>query len=182
MKVILPKTRVDPELYRHKKLFFLAGPVRGGGDWQQHMCKELDQLLVDYVVAIPQRYSDDHPLQQYRLSGDENGFSRQLDWESFYLDEASRSGGVVFWLGFENAESPHPGPEPYAMDTRGELGEWRTHKQYRPDVRLFIGADERFYGLSQIERNCKRQIGPDFRIYPSMRELAHAAAGYGAVR
>ncbi len=175
MEIILPKTFVAEDAYKDKRLFFLAGPVRGGGDWQWKMVTELYMCAPDSIVAIPQRYEETHPLNQARMDGDETKFERQLAWEQYYLRAASRSGGVVFWLPCESTENPHPGPEPYGMDTRGELGEWRTRKEYEPDVRLFIGGDPLFHGFSQIQRNCWEQLGKDFPFYSSLRDLAQAA-------
>lgn len=175
MQIILPKTFVAEEIYTKTRLYFLAGPVRGGGDWQFAMCKNLNMYTSDCIVAVPQRYPEEHQLQKLRMRGDDTRFERQLAWEQHYLRAASRSGGVIFWLPCESKGDPHPGPEPYAMDTRGELGEWRTRKEYDPSIRLFIGGSTEFFGFSQIERNCRLQLGNDFPIYSSLRDLACAA-------
>lgn len=178
MRIILPKTSVNPGFYQNKRnLFFLAGPVRGGGDWQYRMCLELDALMPNCIIAVPQRYDESHPLQEFRIPKSEDpDFPRQLAWEAYYLNAASRSGGIIFWYGCESKTDPHPGPDYYSQQTRDETGEWRTHKQYRPnDVRLFMGAEEEYRGLDELKWNCARQLGTKFPIYSTMRDVATAA-------
>ena len=176
IQVILPKSLVawDDSL----PLFFLAGPVRGGGDWQQKMCRELQKRLTDFYVAIPCRYTDSHPLWHSRAPGSENFFNRQLEWERNYLECAGEDTGigcVIFWLACESKTAPHPGPEPYAMDTRRELGEWCGRMFYNESVRVVIGAEKEFLGLSQIQRCYDEVSGDKFPIYPTMEATVEAA-------
>lgn len=173
MRVILPKTFV--ELGPSSKLFFLAGPVRGGGDWQYQCCLELAKHLSDFTVAIPTRYGTDHPLMAYRVPGDENMFDRQLTWERYYLEFAANWGCILFWLPEEDKEHPHPGPEPYGMDTRGELGEWRGQMMYSGSYRVVIGAEAGFHGLSQIQRNFDQALKRKFTIHETLEATVAAA-------
>jgi hypothetical protein len=111
------------------------------------------------------------------MEGQEDKFPRQLDWERFYLNEAGihrRRGCIIFWLGCESKELPHPGPEPYGMDTRGELGEWRGRMMHE-SVALVIGAEDNFYGLSQIERNFTQALNSKIRISDSLEATADSA-------
>ncbi len=178
MRLILPKTFVKPEEIGGAPFFFLAGPIRGGGDWQHKMSLVLDEKTGgDCIIANPSRYTDTHPLWKYRMSGQEDKFARQLDWERFYLDEAGiyrKRGCIIFWLGCEDKEKPHPGPEPYAMDTRGELGEWRGRMRHE-SVALVIGGEEKFFGLSQIQRNFTQSLGLVFHIENTLEATADAA-------
>ncbi len=161
-------------------LFFLAGPVRGGGDWQHKMCLALgkQRWVENCIIVCPCRWDERHPLAEHFVEGPENCFGRQLDWERHYLELAGthkNPGCIVFWLGCESVELPHPGPEPYAMDTRGELGEWRWRMKTEK-ARVVIGAESSFLGLSQIQRNFSQALGYDFPIYDSMEKTARAAA------
>ena len=129
------------------------------------------------VVACPCRWQESHPLAGSFLKGHEHFFSRQLAWERHYLELAATDrnpGCIIFWLPNESAESPHPGPEPYAMDTRGELGEWRWRMKTE-GARVVIGAELGFYGLSQIEYNFSIALGDDMPIYASIEATAKAA-------
>lgn len=178
MKLILPKTFVESERIGGAPFFFLAGPIRGGGDWQHKMALILDEKTGgDCIIANPCRYTDTHPLWKYRMGGQEDKFPRQLDWERFYLDEAGihrRRGCIIFWLPCESTAEPHPGPEPYAMDTRGELGEWRGRMRHE-SVSLVVGGEEKFFGLSQIQRNFTQALSWVFHLEISLEATADAA-------
>lgn len=163
-----------------RPLFFLAGPVRGGGDWQHQMCLLLEKRkhVENCVIVCPCRWGEEHPLASRFVQGPDNVFARQLNWERHYLELAGlhrKPGCIVFWLGCESKEAPHPGPEPYGMDTRGELGEWRWRMKTE-NARVVIGADADFFGLSQIQRNFSQALGYDFPIYQTLGETAKAAS------
>lgn len=176
MKIILPKT-----FYEKKDdlpVFFLAGPVRGGDDWQQACCREIQKYISDFYIAIPyyhKELSEDHPFIALRVMGDENYFERQLNWERYYLDLASTNGCVIFWLPVESTINPRIGGGPYATDTRGELGEWRGRLMNNPKLKVVVGGDADFISMSQIERNFKLAVRPDFPIYATLAETVKAA-------
>ena len=188
MIIILPNDRVDIS-WPSFSLFFLAGPVLGGGDWQYKMCQHLEtetrrpqgRVYGGLYVAIPCRYPLSHPLRQMQCEGTPKGapFSQQLDWERYYLDYApcTRNGRIIFWLACESKTEPRNDGNPYARDTYGELGEWRGRMMSDTSLksRVFIGAEEGFPGLDQIRRNFKAALGVDFRIYSTMQEVARAA-------
>lgn len=179
MRIIVPKRFVTPNY----PLFFLAGPVRGGGDWQADMFRTLQRFLPRErgTAVSPCRWGKDpkHPLTGSFAQGPEERFEHQLDWERYYLERAglptNKPGCIIFWLPLESQTHPHPGPEPYAMDTRGELGEWRGRMMHNPRIHLVIGADPKFLGLSQIRRNFSAALGYTFPIYHTMEETARAA-------
>lgn len=179
MKVILPKGHSDIFRIWGTPVFFLAGPVVGGDDWQYRMCRLLqERVFGDFFVAIPCRYSADHPLQIFRAEETGQPFDRQLTWERYYLDcasQPSQPGCIIFWLPCESQVSPRSDGLPYAMDTRGELGEWRGRLMYNSRLSVVVGAEENFPGLSQIQRNFDQALGRDFPICGSMEETADAA-------
>lgn len=178
MRVILPRNliKLDPS---YGPLFFLAGPVRGGGDWQAQCCDELLSIVPHFYVAIPCRYPDNHPLMRSRVSVTENQFGRQLPWEQHYIDiaaaHATIRGCIIFWLALESETNPHPGPEPYAMDTRRELGTCIGRLMHEPSLRVVIGAEDGFLGLDQIQRSFSFVTKTDFPIYGTLEETVHAA-------
>lgn len=180
MKILVPNRYLEVNnktVTRESPLIFLAGPVRGGGDWQVPMSHILEQKLPGCTLAIPCRWGSDHMLYTYFAGEDTKKFARQLNWERFYLQEAGigeNPGCILFWLGLESRDHPHPGPEPYSMDTRGELGEWRARMKFE-SARVVIGAEEGYHGLSQIQRNFSEMLGYDFPIYPTLAATAEAA-------
>lgn len=184
MQILLPRRWISVGDIANESivrpLFFLGGPVRGGGDWQAEMALELEKqkMVENCIVACPCRWGSDHTLAQKFIAGQEHTFARQLDWERHYYmlaaTHARIPGCIVCYLPLESETDPHPGPEPYAMDTRGELGEWRMRMEV-DGARLVLGADPNFLGLSQIQRNFSAVLGYDFPVYHSIRETARAA-------
>ncbi len=163
---------IDPA---YGPLFFLAGPIRGGDDWQATCCEELREHLSSFYAAVPCRYQDTHHLARFFADSEEYYFDRQLTWERHYLDAAAAAGCVIFWLPCESKEWPRTGKDPYAMDTRGELGEWRGRLMHDPALRVVIGAEPGFPGLSQIQRNFNLATKSDFPVYSTLEETVAAA-------
>ena len=63
MKILLPKTLLEEtEEFLSLPLFFLAGPILGGGDWHARMSEILTQKAGDCIIVNPSRYSEDHSL------------------------------------------------------------------------------------------------------------------------
>jgi hypothetical protein len=178
MKILIPKRNyeIDPAF---GSLFFLAGPVRGGDDWQKKFYELLKTKLDQFYVAIP--YYHVPGMQKFDLldhaeEGSGDDFPRQLDWERFYLEKAATQGCVVFWLPEESKHDPRPKEEgAYATDTRGEMGRWSVHKKYHPEYKLVVGGEATFPGLSQIQRNLNADVGCDFPIYNTLEETVDAA-------
>jgi hypothetical protein len=181
MQILLPKGFVDPTGPGMKDvpIFFLGGPVRGGGDWQSKMALMLADLVGgDCLIAIPARWRWEHPLAHRIVPTDrKSDFPRQLNWERYYLNHAGyhpRPGCIVFWLAVQR--EPRPIEDgPYAQDTYGELGEWRGRMMCNPSIRFVAGAEATFPGLSQIQRNFDMALGYDFPIRKTMEETAAAA-------
>lgn len=179
MSVILPKN--SPTGWEGP-LIFLAGPVRGGGDWQYQAYTEIEQQLDHFEVAIPMRYEKDypgHPLlgKQAPSTSGSPVFPRQLAWENYYMRRASKHGCLMFWLAFESEEHPHPGPEPFAMDSRREIGKWTAYLEHNPELKVVVGADPRFYGLDQIQRELNDTLGDGlhFPIHSTLEDTVRAA-------
>ncbi len=176
MKIVLPKTLCDIDL-SYGPFFFLAGPVHGGDDWQAKCCWEIRSHILNFYAALPCRYMETHALVSFRQIGKENYFDRQLTWERHYLELAATAtnGCLIFWLPCESKANPRVDGEPYAMDTRGELGEWRGRMMFDNNLRVVVGAGAGFPGLSQIQRNFNQALGIDFPIYPTLAETVAAA-------
>jgi hypothetical protein len=172
MRILLPKNLYDLRS-DWGPLFFLAGPTLGAGDWRRTFCKELEKISPNFCAALPCRYRTRHPLMRYHIKGKRNYFDRQLTWERFYLHRADC---IVFWLPCESKKRPRKDKNPYAMDTRGELGEWRGHLVHNPNLKVIVGAEPDFPGLSQIQRNFNLALRMDFPIYPTLAQTAAAAA------
>lgn len=178
MQIILPKKYLANKDHMHQRWYFLAGPIQGGGDWQTEMCQHIQRFDQDAIVACPCPWGDTHPLAECFTGFDDGRFKTQLDWERYYLELAGTSkligGCIIFWLPKESTEMPHPGPGPYARDTRGELGEWRMRMKYEK-ARVAIGGEKEFHGLDVIKRNFEAVLGEKFSIFPTIEWTARNA-------
>lgn len=179
MHLILPKALPDinKDPFLSMPLFFLAGPIKGGGDWQARMCELLANKFEDCIVANPCRYDALHPLYQYRLPGVEQ-WDRQRGWERYFLQKAGlewKRGCIIFYLPLESRECPRDDGLPYAMDTRGEIGEWRTHMMYDANTRVVFGAEDGFPGLRTIEYDNEQVLQGRLQTLEGMETVVAAA-------
>lgn len=177
MRAILPKERVDIFPRLHLPFFYFAGPNFGGSDWQWRMSQYLASRLSDFTIATPScrfQPGSDHPFLEKAVPGDGEPFPRQLPWERHYMTLAATYGCLVFWLPVESTDDPRHDGLPYAMDTRGELGEWRGRMAYGRETRIVVGAENGFPGLSVIERNFQA-VTSNFVLHPTLEATADAA-------
>jgi len=155
MKIVVPNKFVRTG---KGKVFFLAGPVLGGGDWQAEAVQILNAggyLKPRDTVAIPyfDRKGRSFPLYEAnKWVGQAGHFGNQLDWERHYIQESGNKGCLIFWLPEESTEDPRPGGG-YAQDTRGELARFSVWRGVSPEFRVVVGAQKGFPGLSTLERN-----------------------------
>jgi hypothetical protein len=164
--LVLPKNLIDHE---NKPVFFLAGPVLGGGDWQSKAYFLLKEKL-DCIIAIPQLYPEGQPILTDLLPA-QSKFADPLNWERHYMDLSATTGCLIFWLGAENETNPRSDGKPYAMSTRGELGEWSYRLKHDTNLRVVVGADPDFPGLRHIQKS----FGQGFPIYKTLDETIEAA-------
>ncbi len=181
-KLILPNSAVFIE--PNEKVFFLAGPILGGGDWQRNAIQLLSAKVPETYVVCPCRYTSEHPLHWLSVKGESESrwalrgletLPNQTLWERHYLSLASKQGAIIFWLPEEDRKNPRP-PEtgPYARDTYGELGEWRV-RMARDRSRVVIGAQSGFPGLSVILKNYRAMVGERFAPYETLESTIDAA-------
>lgn len=174
MRILLPKTKSAVD-FDYGPFFFLAGPVRGGDDWQQKFCNILRCYIPQFTAALPCRYGEDHPLMPHSIHGHMGEFVHQQYWERHYIEIAAEKGCLVFWLPEESKAHPRDNGEPYALETYGEIAEWRGHLMHDPTLRIVIGAEAGFPGLKQIRRNYCHALDTHFPIFGTMEETVCAA-------
>jgi hypothetical protein len=178
MPIYLPKQIVPVTATPQSPLFFLAGPIRGGGDWQAYMAEVIIRKEPQALIACPSRWDGEHYLASHFHAPFSQADNRQLVWERHYLKQAGLEldvpGCVIFWLGCESAISPHPGPEPYAMDTRREIGKFTAYAEIMP-ARIVVGGDENFHGLDVILFELSEATRKPFPFYKTMSEVVEHA-------
>lgn len=175
MRILLPKMLrpIDPN---YGPVLFYAGPIKGGDDWQHKAVLETKKQLGNpFYAVLPNHYEDDHPLTKLVVKGIDYETLSQLSWERRYLGLASEIGCIIFWLPLESKVKPRTDGNPYAMNTFGELGEWRGRLMRKEQAKVVIGAEKGFPGLSQIQRNFNEALNCKFPIYETLEETIKAA-------
>ena len=164
MRLVLPKDKVEGL----EPLIFLAGPISFAPQWQDKAVEIIHSINSGVYIASPSWYLREEYVKNSMKSREQ--FGKQLEWERYYLDEASLKGGILFWLPMP---VKHDCTRSYARDTRGELGEWRGRIIYE-DVKIIIGAEKDFDGLDVIKRNYL-SIKPDMKFYNTLEETCKEA-------
>lgn len=159
-KVIIPKTYVPVK----NPLIFLAGPIGNAPNWQDQAIKYLFSLDSDLTIASPRREVGES-VAPYLVSS-QDSFPRQRAWERHYLDIASKTGAVLFWL---PGEAEHRCEKVYGAMTRLELGQWMTNYRHDKDVRLCIGSDGKFSELHTIKYDLELDA-PELDIKNTLEE------------
>lgn len=94
-------------------LVFLAGPIQEAEDWQSTAIGLISRESSAINVASPR---GDYSNRAF-------DYNTQVDWETYYLNQAAKYGGILFWLA---KEKEHVCDRAFAQTTRFELGEWLT--------------------------------------------------------
>ncbi len=166
-KVIIPKTYIQSI---EAPLIFLAGPIRSAPNWQDEAIDFLLSQNSDLVIASPRRGVRDK-IAPYIAKGDQTYFPRQRAWERHYLDIASKTGAILFWL---PGEEEHNCEKVYGAMTRVEIGQWMTNYRHNNSVRFCVGSDGKFPEMHTIEFDLKMDA-PDKKIFSSLEETCTEA-------
>lgn len=188
-RVVYQNPLVDVERrYPDTPLFFGAGPILGAPQWHVELFKELQKVLKRFILVLPIRCMLNDELVLYHIPVDkERYFRRQVAFERHYMEFAAKaytnhkgSGALLFNLCLEDPEHPRNDGNPYAMDTRRELGEWYTRLEIGAfdghPIRICVAADPAFPGLSQIAYCFKEAWARPFPIKGDLAALARSAA------
>lgn len=165
-KLIIPKTYVEVS----EPLIFLAGPIRGAPNWQDAAIKYLFSKREDIAIASPRRGARDD-IVNWMVRGNEGYFSRQRLWERHYMDLASKTGAIMFWL---PGEADHRCEKAYGAMTRVELGEWGTRLSYDPSLRVCFGSDGKFSEIDTIKVDLIANA-PDKKIFDTLEATCDEA-------
>ena len=115
-QVIRPLEQLEGRTY-DEPLIFLAGPIKGGGGWQEEAIIILQKLESRLHIASPRS------LKPWDPNFTADKFTAQADWESKYLLRAAENGCILFFLPPE-VRVEHKPDRAYAQTTRVELGLW----------------------------------------------------------
>jgi hypothetical protein len=136
-KFLLEPKRVIPETLQDRPVFFLAGPIRGGGSWQLEAAEYLWKKFPGAIVVDPTRweaflqetkdgeaYARVYAHRAHSVGvKDETLYPAQAPWESDHMKLAASKGVLLFWLPRQREDRPKD-QGVYAQDTRVEIGIW----------------------------------------------------------
>ncbi len=164
---------IIPKIYVSKleaPLVFLAGPIRSAANWQDEAVDFLFSREPNLMIASPRRGVRDK-IAQYITSGDESYFPRQRAWERHYLDIASKTGAILFWL---PGEVEHGCNKVYGAMTRVEIGQWMTRYNLDKNVRFCVGSDGKFPEMHTIDYDLQLDA-PDKKVFSTLEETCAEA-------
>lgn len=141
-------------------VIFLAGPIQGAPNWQEDAISYFQQKAPQVHIASPRKAY---------LEGD-FVYAKQVDWETHFLNKASESGVVLFFLA---KEAERVEGRAYAQTTRFELGEWKTKHQWL-GTKLVVGIEEGFSNARYIKRRLSQDC-PTVPICSSLVDTCQAA-------
>lgn len=178
--LIFPKTRFEIQENESRHIYFLLGPIQGGGDWQSDAIRLLAEQDPGCIVACPKKYEIGHEFNKYGLSTQGAPlFDNQTEWERYYIFESGYHGSAIMYLPEEDKENPRV-DGPYAQDTRPEIGRYSVHSAYYKKgigrrFHLVVGGEENFPGLKTIRKNFEGDHDGPFCLYFSLDKLVKAA-------
>lgn len=145
-------------------IIFFAGPIQGASEWQEVFIKKITSSLGEnidknIILASPRRINVN--------KNHEFDYDEQVNWESYYLDKASKHGIIVFWLPLEKEKIDG---RSYAQTTRFEIGEWWAKGQKIDNFNIVIGAQKGFEGLRYIEKKYKEAY-PSFKLNTNIDDM-----------
>ena len=134
------------------------GPIQGATEWHESLIRKLEKEFENseknIIVASPKRLEKTKDFK----------YSEQVDWESYYLEEAAKNGIIFCWLANEKEKIEG---RTYAQTSRFEIGEWWVKSN---GSNIIIGADSKFDGIKYIDYKFKQNY-PDFKLYDNLDDM-----------
>ncbi len=133
-------------------VIFLAGPIKGGPEWQTDVTGRLWSDLPDgprWHIASPRRTEIDKDFD----------YDKQVDWETVHLFRAMDLGLSIFWLARQDPDIEYPPDRAYAQTTRFEFGMiFNERYRHRPTTRISLGIEPGYKGNEKYYRKRARDL------------------------
>ncbi|MBU1975779.1 MAG: nucleoside 2-deoxyribosyltransferase domain-containing protein [Nanoarchaeota archaeon] len=143
-------------------VLFLAGPILGGGNWQDKAVLYVGDKAPDLHIANPNRH----------YGPGEFDFNKQVDWETHYLNRSAQEGAILFWLPKQVTDVKD---QAYSKTTRFELAEWKE-RHIHSGISLVIGIERGFPGQDYIRRRLSQDC-PDIIFQETLEDTLDYAIG-----
>jgi hypothetical protein len=172
--LILPKSKIP---LKKQKLFYLAGPVEGGGGWQKKAISILRKDFPEAYFAFRCPFNEMRRLRRFALKGEEEQYSSEAEWRRDQMEFAAMSGCLMFWLGPQDKEEEADFTKiPYGLIASREEAVWAFRLFYNNKLRVVIGVHHSFPGHDEIVENLLDLFGANFHVYNRLPDLLEAAA------
>ncbi len=194
IKLILPREEdltqpgIEIPNTTRENVYFFAGPIQGGGNWQEKAIILISAIDPDCIIISPRRcektdklFSEyQHILDQSFPSPDAQKieFKNHTEWGRYYLEKAAFLGSIIFYLPKEDVNEPRKDGSPYARDTYGELGRWSVRSgQNKKQIMMTVGIAPEFPGREEIRKNLCEDHQANFKIHDHLNvTINHAVA------
>ena len=162
-----------------ENVIFLAGPIQGAPEWHRKFYDlfkikydELEKQYTNLPYSIPD-VTIASPKRDSGLEKTLEGYEEQVKWETTYLEEAGKSGVVIFWfVNKENTTYNDDGTErSYGKTSRMEYGEWKTRHDLL-GLNVILGLDTEWQTEKYFKTRIK-QDGSDIPIVHNMEDLVN---------
>lgn len=172
--LVLPRTEVS---LGKRKFFYLAGPVRGGGNWQKGAIAFLRKLFPEAYFGFPCGFRKIKHFQRSAVKGEQDQLLNDAGWRRAQMGEAALHGCLIFWLGPQDkSEEEDFSKVPYGWRASREEAEWAFRLFYNRKLRIVIGVHHSFPGHDEIVENLRLLFGANFPVYARLPDLLKAAA------
>ncbi len=152
-RFITPSSREEIDV--DAQVVFIGGPIQGADDWQSRAIDYLTTSNEKLIVASPRTLD----------MGKNIPYEVQVDWETRYLNRASETGAILFYLA---KERKHLCDRAYAQTSRFELGEWKVRHE-RDNVKVVVGIEPGFSNERYIRRRLSQDC-PDVPVFDDLYE------------
>ena len=192
IKLILPREEnltqpgIEIPNTTRENVYFLAGPIQGGGNWQEQAIILLSAMDPNCIIICPRRYKKtDKLFSEYQHILDQSfpspeaqriEFKSHTEWGRYYLEKAAFLGSIIFFLPKEDVLYPRKDGSPYARDTYGELGRWGVRSgQNKKEIMMTVGIAPEFPGREEIRKNLCEDHQANFKIHDHLNATIHNA-------
>lgn len=156
INIIIPLENEIPK----NKIVFLAGPIQGAPDYH-------NEIISYFIKNAPDKnFTIASPKKDYK----HNDFNhqKQVDWETKFLNAASKNGIIIFWLAkeVENVKG-----RAYAQTSRFEISEWLVKSSLDKNIEIFIGIEEGFSGDVYIKHRATKDLNYKKPIYNDLNKM-----------
>lgn len=182
IKLILPREEdltqpgIEISNTTRENVYFFAGPILGGGNWQEKAIILISAIDPDCIIISPRRcektdklFSEYHHILDKSFPSPDAQkieFKNHTEWSRYYLEKAAFLGSIIFFLPKEDVLEPRKDGSPYARDTYGELGRWGVRSgQNKKEIIITVGIAPEFPGREEIRKNLCEDHQANFKIH-----------------